>query len=156
MLNQASALGFLKVEKLSNSRKKRSAQECPLHTSHFTQASFLRKLCWPDLRVFFYFVAEHDRFGNFFHRLALLAALPLEREIGLLLGESEIALQNSLGALDDLARLELLRKCRVCVLEAGHFDFCTHEKSDSRDQANFAAAVDVMLTMLEEIGRAHV
>jgi len=40
MLNQASALGFLKVEKLSSSRKERSGQECPLHTSHFTEASF--------------------------------------------------------------------------------------------------------------------
>jgi hypothetical protein len=38
MLNQASALDFLKLRSLIHA--KRSGQECPLHTSHFTEASF--------------------------------------------------------------------------------------------------------------------
>jgi len=53
--------------------------------------------------------AQYDGFGNFFHRLALLPALALDAEISLFFGEAKVALQDSFGALDDLAGLQLLR-----------------------------------------------
>ena len=55
------------------------------------------------------FLAQYNRFGNFLHGLALLPALALDAEIGLLLGQAKISLQDSLGALDHFASLQLLR-----------------------------------------------
>src|SRR5258708_16504932 len=51
-------------------------------------------------RVALDFVAEHDGFGDFLHSAAFLAALALESEVGLLLGEAEITLQDAFSALD--------------------------------------------------------
>src|ERR1700678_1408373 len=58
-------------------------------------------------RIPFHFFAQHNRFRNFFHRLALLAALPLERQVGLFFAQSKIALQNPFGAFHNFSRLQL-------------------------------------------------
>ena len=51
---------------------------------------------------------EDDRVRNLLLRLAPLPALALNRQVGLLLGDSEIALQDAFRALDHLPRLEPL------------------------------------------------
>jgi len=61
------------------------------------------------LRVAADVVAQDDRFGNFFHGAALLAALALDGQVGLLFVQSKISLQDAFRALDYFARLQLLR-----------------------------------------------
>src|ERR1700682_6229294 len=55
-------------------------------------------------------IAQDDRFRDFFHRYAPLAALPLQRDIGLLFAQLQIPLQDSFRALDDFPRFQLLGK----------------------------------------------
>src|SRR6476661_4159083 len=60
-------------------------------------------LCWLGLRIASHIVAEYDRFCNFLHGTALLAALALNGEISLLFIQAEITLQNAFRPLDHLA-----------------------------------------------------
>lgn len=94
------------------------------------------------------FFAEDDGLGDFFERLPFLAALALERQVGLLFIHREIALKDALGALDDFAGLELIGEVGVRCLQTGHFEFGANEEADGRDQANLLAGVDVLLAML--------
>ena len=94
-------------------------------------------------------VAQDDRFCDFFHRTALLAALTLDGQVRLLFVQPEIALQDSFRAFNHLARLQLLGERRVHFLEARKFDFRSDQESDGGDDANFAAAVDVVMAMLQ-------
>ena len=55
-------------------------------------------------------IAQDDRVGDLLLRLPPLTALPLNREVGLFFRHAEIALQDSLGAFNDLARFEALRE----------------------------------------------
>jgi hypothetical protein len=99
-------------------------------------------------RVALDFVAEDDGFGHVFHGAAFLATLALEGEIGLFLGEAEVALQDAFGAFDEFAGLELLREVGVFALEAGHFDFGADQESDRGNELDLAFGVDVRLTVL--------
>ena len=56
------------------------------------------------------FFVEQDRFGDFFHGHAPLPAFALQGSISFFLAEAKIALQDALGSLDDLPRLQLLGK----------------------------------------------
>src|SRR5258706_14826746 len=58
----------------------------------------------------FYVFAQDNRFGDFLHRFAPLAALSLNRKISLLLGHPEVALKNSLGALHEFSGLHFFGK----------------------------------------------
>ena len=62
-------------------------------------------LGWLDLGVSTDVIAQDDGFGNFLHRFAFLAALALQGKVSLLFVETQIALQNSFGALDDFSGL---------------------------------------------------
>jgi hypothetical protein len=53
------------------------------------------------------FLAQDHGFRDFLHRLAHLLALPLQRAVGFFFADFHLALQDSLGALDQLARFEL-------------------------------------------------
>jgi len=101
------------------------------------------------LRISSYFVAQHNRLGNFLHRFALLAALALERQVGLLFVQSQIALQNAFGAFHDLASLELFGESYVCFLQPCQLNFRSDEKSYGGNHANFATPVNVMLAVLQ-------
>lgn len=93
--------------------------------------------------------AEDDCFGEFFHGLATLAALLLEGEVGLFLGEMEFALQDALGALDDFARLEAFGEQRIFRFEPRQLDFRSHKKPKGRDQPHFAFRVAVRFAVLD-------
>src|SRR6266851_8622841 len=97
----------------------------------------------------FHVVAQDDRFRDFFHRFAPLAALPLQRDIGLLLAQLQIPLQDSFGALDDLPGLQLFGKLRVLSLESSHFDLGAYQKSNRGNQIDLALAVVVRLPVLQ-------
>lgn len=101
------------------------------------------------LRVAAHVVAEDDGFCDFAHGTAFLAALTLDREIRLLFIEAQIALQDALGALYHFARLQLLRERRVRFFEPREFNFGSDQESDGGDHANFAAAVNVMMAVLQ-------
>jgi len=94
-------------------------------------------------------VAEDNGFGHVFHGSAFLATLALEGEVGLLLGEAEIALQDAFGALDEFAGFKLLREVGVFALEARHFDFGADQESDGGDELYLALGVDVRLAVLD-------
>src|SRR6202034_682667 len=99
-------------------------------------------LCGLKLRVATDVIAENDCLGDFLHRLALLPALALESEIGLLLVHSQVALQDTFRALDDFASLQLFGEGGVSLFEPSHFNFRSDEKTDGGDHANLASAVD--------------
>ena len=109
----------------------------------------IRKLGWLGLRVTADVVAEDDGFGDFLHRAALLAALPLNREIRLLFIQSQITLQDSFRAFDYFASLQLLIQGRVHLFQARQFDFSSDQKSDGRDHSNLAATINVVMAMLQ-------
>src|SRR6185503_8322335 len=94
-------------------------------------------------------VAQHDRFRDFLLRLPTLPALPLDGEVGLFLGDSEIALKDALRALDDLPCLEPLGQLRVLDFEPRHLDLGADEEADGRDELDVLPAVVVRLTMLQ-------
>ena len=85
----------------------------------------LRRL---DLRISSDIVAQHNCFRDFLHGYTFLAALSLQRKIGLLFVQAEIALQNALGTLDDFPGLQLFGECGVRLLEARQFKFGAYEK----------------------------
>ena len=106
------------------------------------------------LRISSDLVAQHDGFGNNLHGFALLAALALQDEIGLLLAQAQIALQNAFGTFDDLSGLQLFREGGVGFFQARQLKFGAHEKSYGGDHTNLATAVHMVLAMLE-INDAH-
>jgi len=83
-----------------------------------------------------------------------LAALALEGEVGLLLGEAEVALQDAFGALHEFAGFELLGEVGIFAFEAGHLDFGADEKSYGGDELNLAFRIDVRLPVLH-VDDAH-
>src|ERR1700727_447706 len=97
------------------------------------------------LRISPYLVAEHNGFSDFLHGLAFLAALALQGKVGLFFVETEVALQNAFGALDNLAGLQLFGESGVCILKASKFDFRSDEKADGGDHTDFAPAINMML-----------
>src|SRR3954470_23822358 len=86
-------------------------------------------------------VAKHDGFRNLLFRLPPLAALALDRQIRFLFSDRQIALQDALGAVEDLARLEALGELRVLLLEPRHLDLGADEETDHRNQLRVLAAV---------------
>src|SRR5262249_58420172 len=91
----------------------------------------------------------NNRFGYFFHGFALLAALPAEGEVGFLLAQAGLALQDAFGAFDDLSCFEFFAKLGAFFFEAGHFDFSADEKADGRYKADFGFAVGMRVAVLE-------
>src|SRR5690349_19704386 len=87
------------------------------------------------------FVAEDDRFRNLLLRLAALAALPLNRQVGFFLADAEIALQDPLRAVEHLACFEPLRELRVLTLEPRHLDLGADQEADGGDQLDVPPAV---------------
>src|SRR5712692_8624012 len=75
---------------------------------------------------------QDDGFGDFLHGLAPLAALFLNRRVRLLLVESQLALQDALGALHQLPCFELLGELGDLAFEARHLDLGAHQESNSR------------------------
>src|ERR1019366_4273123 len=100
-------------------------------------------------RISSHFITEHNRFGDFPHRPALLPALPLQRQVSLFFGQPQIALQDAFGALHYFARLQLLRQVDIRILQPRHLDFGAYQKSDRRNQTNFPPPVNMMLAMLQ-------
>ena len=94
-------------------------------------------------------VGQQDRFGDLPLRSATLPALPLDRQIGLFLGDAQIALQDPLGAIEHLARFEPLRQLAVLGLEPRQLDLGAHQEPDGGDQLNLAPAVLVRMAMLQ-------
>src|SRR5690606_37860139 len=94
-------------------------------------------------------VAQQDRLGDFLLRPPPLPALLLNREVRLLLGDPEVALQDRLRAVDQLALLEPFREGRVLVLEPRHLDLGADEEADRRDRLDLLARVDVRIAVLE-------
>src|SRR5687767_3170928 len=78
-----------------------------------------------------------------------MPALALNRQIRVLLADPEIALQDSLRALDQLPRLETLRQLRVLTLQTRQLDFGADQEPNRRDQLNLRPAVLVREAMLE-------
>jgi hypothetical protein len=101
------------------------------------------------LRISSDIVAQHDCFRDFLHGYTFLAALALQRQIGLLFVQAEITLQNAFGALDDFPGLQLFGESGVGLLEARQFKFGAYEKSYCGDHADLATAIDVVLAMLQ-------
>src|SRR5258708_2706578 len=81
----------------------------------------------------FYVFTQDNRFGDFLHGFATLAALSLNRKISLLLGHSEFALENSLGTLHKFSRLQLFGKMQILAFQPRTLDFCSHPKTDGRN-----------------------
>ena len=73
----------------------------------------------------------------------------LQSEVGLLFIKTQIALQDALGALDELASFQALGELDVFRFEAGHFDFRADQKTDGGYQADVPLAVHVRLNVLE-------
>jgi hypothetical protein len=76
------------------------------------------------------FVVEENRFGYFTHGLPSLPALALQRQVGFVFADLQVALHNSLGALHDFARLQPCRKLHVFAFQACQFDFRANEQAD--------------------------
>jgi hypothetical protein len=90
-----------------------------LHLWGMQQAAFLQSGnyrrgigLWPHplrdcghARVHLHVLAQNDGLGNLSHRFTFLPALLLQSKVGLLLAQPQIALQNSFGALHNLACL---------------------------------------------------
>ena len=93
-------------------------------------------------------VAEDDRFGDLLLRLPTLTALTLDRQIRLFLRQPEVALQDALGAIENLPCLEPLRQLRVLDFKTRGFDLGANQKSDRRDQLHLAPVVIVRLPVL--------
>lgn len=68
-----------------------------------TAPSFLSDL----LRIVLYGIAQNNGVSDFFHRLAPLLALTLQNDVSLTFADLQITLENALGALYQLARLQL-------------------------------------------------
>src|SRR5262245_20231959 len=91
----------------------------------------------------------HDGFRYLFHGLALLAALPAKGEVGFFLAEARFALQDALGAFNQLSCFEFFGELRTFFLKAGHFDFRADEKTDGGYEADFGFAVRVRFAILQ-------
>src|SRR5579875_3749715 len=81
-------------------------------------------------------VHKDDSLGNLLDRLAALPALLLQSEISRFLIHVQLALQDSLGALHDLARLQLPGKLRFLKLHARQLHLSADEVAKHGDQAN--------------------
>ena len=97
----------------------------------------------------FYFFGEDDGFGDLLHGFASLAALLLERQVGVLFGGVHVALQDAFGAFEELAGFQALRELGVGGLQARHFDFRADQEADCGDEADVALAVDVGADVLQ-------
>src|SRR5947207_8563 len=80
---------------------------------------------------------------------APLAALMLDLQVRLLLADAQVALQDALGAIEHLARLETLGELAVLHLQASKLDLGAHQEPDSRDELDLGPAVLVWIAMLE-------
>jgi len=94
-------------------------------------------------------LAKNNRLRDFFHRFAALPALPLQRDVGFRFAQLQIPLQDSFGALDDLAGLPLFRKLGILVLERPISTSAPAKKSACGNQVDFALAVVVRLSVLQ-------
>jgi hypothetical protein len=70
----------------------------------------------------FLLTPRNDLFGDISHRSARTAAFALDLQIRFLFTDAQLPLQNALGSLDQLSRLELLDEFLVLALQARHFD----------------------------------
>ena len=85
----------------------------------------------------------------FVTRALALAALFLQHQVRFFFGDTKIALEDSLSALNNFARLEFFRKLRIFFFETSHLDFGTNQKSDGGDQLDFGFGVHVRLAVLQ-------
>ena len=93
--------------------------------------------------------AQQNRFSDFLHGFLAFAALALEREIGFVFVHGEIALQDSLRAVDEAARFGQLRELRFFGFQERPLNFGTNQETDYGEETDFALAVKVRLAVLQ-------
>src|SRR4029077_2883443 len=64
----------------------------------------------PSVRTSLQFIIQNDRFSNVLHGLASLLALALQSPVGIFLADPQVALQDALSTVDNLAGFELVGK----------------------------------------------
>ena len=94
-------------------------------------------------------VGQHHGLRNLLHRDAPSPALLLQSEVSLLFGEARVALQDSLRAFQELARLQLACQLRDLGIQSSPLDFGANQMSERRDQLSFPRRVLVRLAVLK-------
>src|SRR6516225_233389 len=102
-----------------------------------------------ELRGPLHLFRQDNRFGDFLHRLAPLAALLLQQVIGLAFADVERSLQNPFGALHQFARFEPRGQFTDLALESRTFHFCPYKESDCRHEADLFLGMPMRQPMLQ-------
>jgi len=94
-------------------------------------------------------VTQYDSFGNLLHRPSHLLTLSLQFLVSFLFRYPQVRLQDPLGSFHQSAGLDFLGKFNVLFFQSRHFDFCSGEIADGRDQSDLSLAEFVRDATLE-------
>lgn len=94
-------------------------------------------------------VRQHYSLRNLLHRDAPTPALPQQLQLGLLLGQAKVPLQNTLGSPKELARLPLAGQLRDFRVQPSALDFRADEVADRRHQLDGLGRVLVREAVLQ-------